>query len=79
MFYRFFCTTTPSRGSPSKSRYLEVQLVKEPLEGVVVQKIYKTPIEAFIWFNISNFFFRPVPVHPDPEIRFFGFRSVGHL
>ena len=26
------------RGSLSKSRYLEVQLVKEPIEGVVVQK-----------------------------------------
>ena len=37
-FIYFFCTTTPSRGSLSKSRYLKVQLVKEPLEGVVVQK-----------------------------------------
>ena len=38
MFYKFFSTTPPSRGSLSKSRYLKVQLVKEPLEGVVVQK-----------------------------------------
>ena len=25
---------------------------------------------------MSNFFFRPVPVRPDPEIRFFGFLSM---
>ena len=38
LFYKNFCTTTPSRGSLSKSMYFEVQLVKEPLERVVVQK-----------------------------------------
>ena len=39
------------------------------------EKSYKIGIVAHIRFNISNFF-RPVPVHPDPEIRFSGFFSM---
>ena len=37
------------------------------------KKNYKRQIVALIWFNTRNFSFRPIPVHPDPEIRFFGF------
>ena len=32
-----------------------------------------------MWFNINRIFFRPVPVHPDPEIRIFGFSDFQTL
>ena len=41
-----------------------------------MKKNYKTLIVAYIWFNINKENFRPIPVHPDLEIRFFGFLNM---
>ena len=65
LFYEIFCMTHPNRGCLTN-------LLREPLEGVDVEKNDSIRNCSPYMILASKIFFRALPVHLDPEIRFSG-------